>query len=172
MTHGSAPHSGVDAVWVASQIVDALQGIAAREIDSRSPVVVSVGTLHAGNRFNIIAGSAELTGTVRTLSGADRDHVEAAMSRIVDGVCSAHRAECAVKYQRFTPVLVNDDDLTRSSVRVLQRVLGAEAVFETVEDFPYGAAFCRQLEIAGFVNVKECPLTFGIATLYSAEKRL
>jgi amidohydrolase len=77
---------------------------------------------------------------VRTLNGADRDHVEAAMSRIVDGVCSAHRADCAVEYQRFTPVLVNDDELTRSSVRVLQRVLGAEAVFETepimaAEDF-------------------------------------
>jgi amidohydrolase len=140
MTHGSAPQDGVDAIWVASQIVDAVQGIVAREIDARNPVVVSVGTFHAGNRFNIIAGSAELTGTVRTLSSADRDHVEKAISRIVDGVCAAHRAQCTVDYQRFTPVLVNDDRLTRSSVRVLQEVLGPEAVFEgapimAAEDF-------------------------------------
>jgi amidohydrolase len=128
MTHGSAPQDGVDAIWVASQVVDALQGITSREIDSRDPVVVSVGTFHAGNRFNIIAGSAELTGTVRTLSGADRDHVEAAISRIVDGVCAAHRAHCDVAYQRFTPVLANDPALTRRSVGVLTDLLGADSV--------------------------------------------
>jgi amidohydrolase len=75
MSHGSAPHSGVDAIWVGAQIVDALQGIASREIDSRDPAVVSIGTFQAGNRFNIIAGSAELTGTVRTLDGETRDHI-------------------------------------------------------------------------------------------------
>ncbi len=111
MTHGSAPQDGIDAIWVGSQIVDGLQGIIAREVDARNPAVVSVGTFEAGNRFNIIAGSAELTGTVRTLDPAARDQVEAAISRIVAGVCAAHRASCEVDYQRFTPVLVNDPEL-------------------------------------------------------------
>jgi len=140
MTHGSAPQDGIDAIWVGSQIVDGLQGIIAREVDARKPGVVSVGTFDAGNRFNIIAGSAELTGTVRTLEPSARDQIEAAISRIVDGVCTAHRATCEVDYQRFTPVLVNDPALTRSSVRILQSMLGEEAVFEATpimaaEDF-------------------------------------
>jgi amidohydrolase len=140
MSHGSAPHSGVDAIWVGAQIVDALQGIASREIDSRDPAVVSIGTFQAGNRFNIIAGSAELTGTVRTLDGETRDHIEEAITRIVDGVCAAHRATCEVDYQRFTPVLVNDDELTLASVEVLREVLGDDAVIEVppimaAEDF-------------------------------------
>jgi amidohydrolase len=140
MTHGSAPQDGIDAIWVASQVVGGLQGIVAREVDARNPAVVSVGTLEAGNRFNIIAGSAELTGTVRTLDGAVRDQVEAAISRIVEGVCAAHRASCAVDYQRFTPVLVNDPALARSAVGWLRTALGDEAVTEippimAAEDF-------------------------------------
>jgi len=83
-THGSKPQDGVDAVWVASQLVGALQGIVAREVDALRPAVVSVGTLNAGNRFNIIAGEAELTGTVRTVDPGTQDQVEAAMGRIVN----------------------------------------------------------------------------------------
>ena len=140
MTHGSAPQDGIDAVWVGSQIVDALQGIIAREVDSRNPAVVSVGTFDAGNRFNIIAGSAELTGTVRTLEPAARNQIEAAISRIVAGVCDAHRASCEVDYERFTPVLMNDPALTAASVEILQSTLGDDAVIEAVptmaaEDF-------------------------------------
>jgi amidohydrolase len=130
-THGSAPHDGVDAIWVASQVVTALQGIAAREVDSRRPVVVSIGTFRAGSRFNIVAASAELTGTVRTLDEASHDHAEAAIRRIVDGVCSAHRATCTVGYERSNPVLVNDADLTARSVAALSTVLGEDAVLPT-----------------------------------------
>jgi amidohydrolase len=140
MTHGSAPQDGIDAVWVGAQVVDALQGIIAREVDARNPAVVSVGTFQAGNRFNIIAGSAELTGTVRTLEPGTRDQIEAAISRIVDGVCTAHRASCEVDYQRFTPVLVNDPELTSASVDILRTALGDDAVHEAIpimaaEDF-------------------------------------
>lgn len=140
MTHGSAPQDGIDAIWVGSQIVGGLQGIIAREVDARRPAVVSVGTFQAGNRFNIIAGSAELTGTVRTLDGGSRDQIEAAISRIVAGVCEAHRASCEVDYQRFTPVLVNDPELTAASVEILRSVFGDDAVQETApimaaEDF-------------------------------------
>jgi len=140
MTHGSTPHDGVDAVWVASQLVGALQGIAAREVDARSPTVVSVGSLHAGNRFNIIAGEAELTGTVRTLDPASREHVEAAMQRMVDGVCAAHRAECELVYSRFNTAVVNDQALTSRAVASLEGVLGLAAVQPTepimaAEDF-------------------------------------
>jgi amidohydrolase len=140
MTHGSAPQDGVDAIWVGSQIVDALQGIVSREIDSRRPVVLSVGTFDAGNRFNIIAGSAELTGTVRTLDSEAQDHVESAMRRVVAGVCTAHRATCEVVYERVTPMVVNDPELTRKAVGILDAVLGDDALLEiepimAAEDF-------------------------------------
>ena len=62
MTHGSAPHDGIDAVYIGSQVVAALQAIASREVDARNSLVVSVGTFNAGNRYNIIAEEAVLTG--------------------------------------------------------------------------------------------------------------
>jgi amidohydrolase len=130
-THGSKPQDGVDAVWVASQLVGALQGIVAREVDALRPAVVSVGTLNAGNRFNIIAGEAELTGTVRTVDPGTQDQVEAAMGRIVDSVCAAHRAQCALHYERLNPPLVNDAQLTSRAVASLEAVLGPAAVRRT-----------------------------------------
>ena len=57
-------------MYVASQVVTALQAIASREVDARKSLVVSVGTLNAGSRYNIIAAKAVLTGTVRTLEEA------------------------------------------------------------------------------------------------------
>ncbi len=143
-SHGSAPHEGIDAVWVGSQLVGALQGIAAREIDARLPVVVTIGTFDAGSRFNIVAGSAELTGTVRTLDEPSHDDAETAIRRIVDGVCTAHRATCTVDYERMNPVLVNDEALAARSVVALSEVLGKDAVVQTepimaAEDFAWYA---------------------------------
>ena len=140
MTHGSAPHDGVDAIWIGSQVVGALQAIVSREVDSREPAVVSVGTFEAGNRFNVIAGSATLTGTVRTLDEAVQDQVEAAMSRVVANVCAAHRADCTVDYERSTPAVVNDEELTAEAVAALRRVFGEDAVVQVdpimaAEDF-------------------------------------
>jgi amidohydrolase len=140
MTHGSAPQDGVDSVWVGAQVVDALQGIVAREVDSRQPAVVSVGTFRAGKRFNIIAGSAELTGTVRTLDPDAQNQVESAMLRIVEGVCTAHRATCEVSYERVTPMVINDPELSLAAVDIFEAVLPADAVVEVepimaAEDF-------------------------------------
>ncbi len=142
MSHGSAPQNGVDAVVVGSEVVSALQTIAAREIDPRRPVVVSVGSFHAGNRFNIIADTAELEGTVRSLDEATHDHAEAAMRRIVAGVCGANRAVCDVDYDRSNPVTVNDPSLTAFARGALEKALGSDAVTEAepltaAEDFAY-----------------------------------
>jgi len=147
MTHGSAPQDGIDAVWVGAQLVAALQGIVAREVDPSDPAVVSVGTFDAGSRFNIIAGDATLTGTVRTVDEGTRDHVEAAIGRMVEGICSAHRADCELDYERINPVLVNDSELAAASAERLRAILGGDAVLEVppimaAEDF---AEFARRI---------------------------
>ena len=65
--HAAYPHKTVDPIWIATQVVGALQGLVSREVNPVSPAVVSVTTFHAGTARNIIAERAELTGTVRTL---------------------------------------------------------------------------------------------------------
>ena len=144
MSHGSEPQKSVDAVVVASQVVVALQTIASREIDPRRPVVVSIGSLHAGNRSNIIAAEAVLEGTVRTLDEETHRAVPAAIERIVNGICEAGRARCELQIEAGNPVTSNDPTLTKAAVDALRRGLGANTLLESepimaAEDFSHYA---------------------------------
>jgi amidohydrolase len=142
MTHGSKPHDGVDAVYIGSQVVTALQAIASRETDPRRSLVVSVGTFNAGNRFNIIADKAVLTGTVRTLDRETWAGIPERFERIIAGVCEANRATCELDFERTTPVVDNDERLTSFARTSCAGSLGAEHVIEgepimAAEDFSY-----------------------------------
>ncbi len=142
MTHGSAPHDGIDAVYVASQVVTALQAIASREVDARKSLVVSVGTLNAGSRYNIIAAKAVLTGTVRTLDPETWAEIPKRFERIVAGICAANRATYELDYKRTAPVVDNDEGLTEFALASLGRSLGSKNVLVVdpimaAEDFAY-----------------------------------
>jgi amidohydrolase len=142
MTHGSAPHDGIDAVYVASQVVTALQAIASREVDARRSLVVSVGTLNAGSRYNIIADTAVLTGTVRTLDPETWAEIPDRLERVVAGICEANRATYELDYDRTAPVVDNDQGLTEFAQASFARSLGAEHVLVVdpimaAEDFAY-----------------------------------
>jgi amidohydrolase len=142
MTHGSAPHDGIDAVYVASQVVTAFQAIASREVDARRSLVVSVGTLNAGSRYNIIADKAVLTGTVRTLDSETWAEIPERLERIVAGICEANRATYELDYARTAPVVDNDEGLTGFAQASFARSLGEEHVLVVdpimaAEDFAY-----------------------------------
>jgi amidohydrolase len=142
MTHGSKPQDGIDAVYVASQVVTALQAIPSREVDARRSLVVSVGTFNGGNRWNIIADKAVLTGTVRTLDPETWAEIPKRFERIVAGICKANRATHELDYERTTPVVDNDEGLTKFARTSLAGSLGAERVIEgepimAAEDFAY-----------------------------------
>jgi len=142
MTHGSAPQDGIDAVYVASQVVTALQAITSREVDSRRPLVVSVGTFNAGNRFNIIADKAVLTGTVRSLDPETWAAIPERIERIVAGICEANRATYELDFERTTPVVNNHEGLTEFAQTSLGRSLGSKNVLVidpimAAEDFAY-----------------------------------
>jgi len=142
MTHGSAPHDGIDAVYIASQVVNALQAIPSREVDARRSLVVSVGTLNAGSRWNIIAGKAVLTGTVRTLDPTTWAEIPERFERVVAGICEANRATYELDFERITPVVDNDEGLTGVAPAALGRSLGSEHVLVVepimaAEDFAY-----------------------------------
>ena len=63
--HGSLPHKGIDAVVVSSAIVMNLQSIASREVNPLEPMVIGIGAINSGTRFNVIASEATLDGTAR-----------------------------------------------------------------------------------------------------------
>ena len=127
-THGAYPHTGLDPVPVAAELVLALQTIASREIDAQQPKVITVGSIHGGNRNNIIAESVVLEGTLRALDGDVRRELRERLERTVRGVAEAHGTTATVRYGPGHPATVNEPGLTRAMIPALERALGRERV--------------------------------------------
>ena len=150
-THAARPWSGVDPIVVAAEIVTALQTIVSRNVDiSRAPAVVSVGTLEAGVRHNILPDTAHLSGTIRTFDPAVRGDIHQRITRIAEQIASAMGASAEVTIDAGVPVTFNDEGLTASSVPVLERVYGPGQVVVAplitgAEDFSF-----FQEQIPGF----------------------
>jgi amidohydrolase len=141
-THGAAPHLGKDPVYIAAQIVTALQSIDSREIAPTRPVVVTVGSFHAGSKHNIISDEAKLQVTVRANDEETREQVIATVERIAVNIGKAHGLpdNLPVKVIRLsgTPTTINDTALARRLNAVMQRELG-EAAFQPFEQRNMGA---------------------------------
>ncbi len=91
--HGAMPEKAVDPIVGAAELVTLLQTIASREVAPPQPVVVTVGSLHAGQTFNVIPERAALQGTVRAFDESVRQTLPARIERMLAGLCSAMRLE-------------------------------------------------------------------------------
>jgi amidohydrolase len=136
-THGASPHLGKDPVYIASQIVTALQSIDSREVGPLDPVVVTVGSFHAGSKHNIISDEAKLQVTVRANDEATRAQAIAAIERIAVNIGKAHGLpdNMPVEVTRLsgTPVTNNDPALARRLNAVMVRELGETAVVPFIQ---------------------------------------
>ncbi|MPZ16739.1 MAG: amidohydrolase [Luteitalea sp.] len=127
-THAAYPHTGLDPVPIAAEVILALQTIPSRLVNATTPTVVSVGAIHGGNRFNIIADRVELEGTVRTLTKEGSGQVKALMESLVKGMTSGYGAQYEFEYEQKAPVTYNDPDLTTASLPVLEAIVGKDAL--------------------------------------------
>ena len=123
-THGGRPWQGVDPIVTASQIVLGLQTIVARQTDiTRAPVVVSVGSIRGGVRFNIIPETVELVGTVRTFDPEMRRETLESIERIATQIAAAAGAVATVEPDSEpNKVVVNDPALTERMLPTLKRI--------------------------------------------------
>lgn len=143
-SHGAMPHKGVDAIVVASNAVTQLQTIRSRRIDTQEPLVVSIGTIHGGNRFNIVADEVKLEGTIRTLNQGVRDDVFKMMHQILKGVTESQGASYELTVEEMTVVTVNNPALVRQMLPTMRRIVGDANVVSprplmAAEDFSYFA---------------------------------
>ena len=109
--HGAAPHTTIDPIVAAAQIVMALQSIAARNVAPLHAAVISVTTLHSGTAFNIIPQEAELTGTIRTFDLSVRKMVLERFEQIVRGIAETMGCKVDMLVQRVTPAVINNDSV-------------------------------------------------------------
>lgn len=145
--HAGTPHLTVDPVPTAASTVLRLQTVVSRETAPGEQVVLSVGSLHAGQRGNVIPDDAELSLCVRAFSEAALDRVTAAVERIVRAECAASGCpkDPEIIVTARSPVLVPDEAATAAVRRVHEDLFGTHRVADwpattATEDFPWFAA--------------------------------
>ncbi len=143
--HGAFPDQGVDPIFVAGQLIAALQSIVSRNTPPTETAVVSITQVHGGDAYNVIPASARLAGTVRTLSMQVMDRIESRMNQIVDGICVAHGASAKIDFRIIFHPVVNDAAASELAAAVCDDIVGEENVYKTgqpgtgSEDFSFMA---------------------------------
>jgi amidohydrolase len=175
--HAARPHKCIDSVLVGAQLITALQGIVARSVDPLESAVISICEFHAGNARNVIPQTAELRGTVRTLTDEVRELVEKRVREVVAGVAQMTGAKIDLVYERGYPVVVNHASQTDFATQVAKEIAGEANVHHMAplmgaEDFAYmleqrpGAfIFCGNGDSAGLhhpaYNFNDEAIVFG-----------
>lgn len=144
--HAAMPHKTIDPIVVGSQLVGALQTIASRTIDPVESVVVSVTKFHGGDAYNVIADTAQLAGTVRTLRKDVAAAAEARIRAIAAGLAAAHGAAIDVDYDANYPVTFNHAVETVFAGDVAAAVAGEPNVHRAVQPVMGGEDFSYMLQ--------------------------
>lgn len=141
-SHGSMPHLGVDPVVLAASIVMRLQTIVAREIAPSQFGVVTVGSLQAGTKANIIPDHATLLLNIRAYDTAVREKLIAGIERIVKAECEASASPKEPEIVLFDayPLTDNDATVTEKITRAFVAHFGEDRV-ETLAPLPASEDF-------------------------------
>ena len=112
--HGSMPQASVDPVVLAAMIVVRLQTVVSREVQPGEPAVLTVGSIQAGTKSNVIPDHASIALNVRTYHDSTRQAVLEAIRRIVDAECEASGSPKPPEFELFDrfPLTDNDADVT------------------------------------------------------------
>jgi len=143
--HGSNPDECVDAIVVAAQFITALQTVVSRRVSGLDNVVVSIGKISGGERDNIIAGTVEMVGTIRTKTADLRRRVPAMIKKLLHGTCSGFGAKGRLEFIAGYPPIVCDEKFSGLVKRACIDILGKSRVTKTQElrmggeDFAYYA---------------------------------
>jgi amidohydrolase len=141
-SHGAQPQTGIDAVVVSAECVTALQTIHSRRIDPQEPLVITIGQIQGGTRYNIIAGEVKMEGTMRTLSEDVRQRAQTLMRETLANITAAYGATFDLKFEEGAAVTFNEPKLVEETLPTIRRVVGDQNVlsikpFMPAEDFSY-----------------------------------
>lgn len=149
--HGGIPQDGHDAIVASSAVVMNLQTLVSRMNDPRNPLVVTIGKMESGFQYNIVAGHAEMQGTVRTFSHAFRKSLAGKMREMASLTAKAYGCEATLKYMWKTGPVFNDKDELNAIVKnAAEKLYGREGIHNLPavsmsDDFAYFAD-----EVPGF----------------------
>jgi amidohydrolase len=126
--HGARPHEAKDAIWIAAQVITALQQAISRTQNPLHPVVLTIGQIHGGRAPNVIADHVKLTGTVRSLHPDTRESLPDWIEAIVAAVCQPYGVKYQVNYRPGVPSVQNDPALTQLTAACAEEAWGSDRV--------------------------------------------
>jgi len=126
--HGAMPHQTIDPVMVAAQVVLAMQTTVSRNLDPLQPGVVTVGKVLAGSAHNVIAGRADLSGTIRSFDPVVRATLERRCRELIEELPKAFGATGEWHYRQGYPATINNEQITQVVTTALNEELGSENV--------------------------------------------
>ncbi len=141
--HASMPHQTLDPLPVACEIVSAIQSMVTRKFTVMDPVVVTISKIEAGSAHNVIADSARMLGTMRSLSAGHRERLRGEVTQLACGIAAAHGLEAEVSIEEGFPVTINDARAVDLGEKVAQGMFGPQAFLRMAdpimgaEDFSY-----------------------------------
>jgi amidohydrolase len=126
--HGAMPHQTVDPIVATAHVVTALQTIVSRNVSPLETAVVTVGTLHGGDAFNVIPAQVNMSGTIRTYDPQVGETVVRRVRQVVEGVAAACGATAELDVIPLTPAVINDAGVAEVVRVAAEAVLGPENV--------------------------------------------
>ena len=140
--HAALPHTGIDPVPIACQMVQAFQTIISRNKKPVDAGVISVTMVHAGEATNVVPDHCELQGTVRTFSTEVLDLIERRMRQVAEHTCAAHEATCTFEFERNYPPTINTPAEAAFARQVMVDIVGEAQVLAQeptmgAEDFAF-----------------------------------
>jgi hippurate hydrolase len=129
--HGAYPHTTIDPIVIAAKFILDVQAIVSREVKPIEPAVITVGSIHAGTKHNIIPDECHLQMTVRSYSEDVRKQLLAGIRRKAKAAAdSAGAKEPSVTVSEGTPSMLNDAPLAERLTEVFRTAIGAENVID------------------------------------------
>lgn len=127
-SHVSMPQLGVDALYIASQLVVALQALVTRRTSPVEPVIIGVGKLNAGTTYNALAESAVLEGTTRTVTHETRRQIQEQVTKTAQSVADMYGGAAELEWADFAAPLINDSQACQEAAEVVERLWGSGRV--------------------------------------------
>ena len=147
-THGAMPEGGVDATVAAAAIVMNLQSIVSREVAPNKPLVVTVGKLESGTRFNIVSGEANMEGTIRSYDYELHHKLPEIVERVAKNTAAAYRCQAEVEYNMMTEVLMNDPECVALARRAAEKIVEDPSLLREAEPMMGGEDFAEYTVLA------------------------
>lgn len=144
--HCSKPHEGRDALMAGSHIAVSLQSIVSRRIDPLHPVVIAIGEMHAGTKYNIVAGKALLKGTLRAFEPKTRELALEQIEQVAQDTAKIYGTTAEFRNFATSPSLINKEKEVELAKKVLMNIVGEDNIVEHMPASLGGEDFADFLE--------------------------